>query len=234
MRPYARITGLLILIAAIAPAAMAQKNAELGNGFGVSYERENFNDIDAWQLIEAELKHKFGFGGVTLRWNGAERFNDRGHQIEVDAYPSLRKGTYMYLNAGRSNTSFFPRWRYGAEIFQNLPHSFEFSVGARQLNFNSSHVTLYTGSLGKYRGNNWISFRPYVSHDSTGTSVSGGLQLRHYYSTADDYVGISGSYGSKSAPTHTAAASWDRWDSRRGGDGMWDVGCEMWDVRCGM
>jgi YaiO family outer membrane protein len=202
-----RIVALLSLVAAISSAQptpnppptsnpMPVESAPPENSVSIGYEYEHFDiDFDPWHMVELELSHKFGFGSVIGRINEAKRFGERGTQFEIDSYPHLGTGTYAYLNIGHSSNSFFPEWRYGAEIFRNLPHAWELSAGARRLEFTSTKINLYTGSLGKYWGNNWISLRPYVSHDETGTSWSGGVQLRHYFATSDDYVGVSGSFG---------------------------------------
>jgi YaiO family outer membrane protein len=209
MRAFAvpLIVALLILAATISsaqptpnPPSMSNpvpvESAPPANSVSIGYEYEHFNiDFDPWHLVTLELSHKFGFGSVIGRINEAKRFGERSTQVEIDSYPQLGTGTYAYLNVGYSRNSFFPDWRFGAEIFQNLPHAYEFSIGARRLEFTSTKINLYTGSLGKYWGNNWISLRPYVSHDETGTSWSGGLQFRHYFASSDDYVGVSGSFG---------------------------------------
>ena len=43
-----------------------------------------------------------------------------GTQVEVDAYPRLGHGTYLYLNAGLSGASIFPGQRLGAEYYAGL------------------------------------------------------------------------------------------------------------------
>ena len=58
----------------------------------------------------------------------------------MDAYPSLSKKTYMYLNVGYSDsyktgTFVFPKYRAGISIYRSLPKSFEAEIGARLLNF---------------------------------------------------------------------------------------------------
>lgn len=202
MRVAARSWTVVVAFFLTAPAAMAQANArdlnEPRNSIAVGYDYEDFDQegFDPWRELQLELSHRFAFGNVTARANFGDRFGTDAKQYEIDAYPKFRRGTYMYLNAGHSSDdSFYPEWRYGAELFQSLPRSFEFSLGARYLDFGSGDVTLYTGSLGKYKGNHWVSFRPYVSNRDDGTSVSGGLHYRRYFATADDYVGFIASYG---------------------------------------
>ena len=70
---------------------------------------------------------------------------------------------YMYVNGGVSNGNLFPKYRIGSEIYQKLPKSFEASFGFRHLRFQSSNVTIFTGSIGKYYRNYWFSLRPFIT-----------------------------------------------------------------------
>lgn len=172
--------------------------------FRYSFEYESFaDDFDIWREHSVELSHKFRYSSLIGRINTAKRFGDWGQQYEVDAYPKLGKGVYAYVNAGYSDARFFPEWRYGAEIYKNLPASFEASLGFRQLNFQNSNVTLYTGSISKYHGNYFTTLRPFVSEKEDGLSVSGSLQVRRYYATADDYLSFVVSYGESPEPDLT-------------------------------
>ena len=170
------------------------------NAVSLEYEYENFGDnYDPWALGMLELSHRFDFGSVIGRINRARRFSRSGTQFEADAYPRLGKGMYLYTNVGFSNASIFPKQRFGAELYKSLPNSYEASIGFRQLNFENSNVTLYTGTIAKYKGNFYYSARPYVSRSTSGTSFSGQFMLRNYFATADDYVSFVATAGS--APT---------------------------------
>ena len=125
----------------------------------------------------------------------AKRFGDTGFQYEIDAYPKISENNYGYLNYGFSQSSVFPDHRFGAEIFHSFPKAFEGSLGIRTLFFGSSDVTIYTGSVGKYISNYWISLRSYVTPGTTGTSVSGQLQMRRYFSDPENYIGLRLGYG---------------------------------------
>jgi YaiO family outer membrane protein len=164
----------------------------------ISSEYEEFDEnTDPWTFTYAEYGHRFaGFGSVILRVDQADRFQRDGAQYEIDAYPSLGKGLYAYLNFGASGSSLFPQFRYGAQIYKSLPHSYEVSLGARYLDFESSNVTIWTGSIGKYKGNYFIWLTPYVVNGDGGTSASGVLQLRRYYGDGDTYWSLRGGYGS--------------------------------------
>ncbi len=136
------------------------------------------------------------WGTVIGRVNYRDRFGSSGAQGEIDFYPAMAEGIYGYLNYGySSSTSLFPRHRYGAEIYANLPRAFEASLGLRHLDFDSSNVTIYTGSLGKYFGNYLLSVRPYVTPGDTGTSVSGAFSLTRFFGSREQYLKLRGNYG---------------------------------------
>ncbi len=138
------------------------------------------SDPDDWRRLTVDYTRRFGFGSVIWRVASAWQFDDRGMMYEVDAYPRLGKGRYLYLNAGHGTAGFLPELRLGAEYFQGLPRSLEFSLGVRYLDFDSSDVTIWTGTFGAYRGDWFMWVRPFVSNKDDGTSVSGNLHARRY------------------------------------------------------
>jgi YaiO family outer membrane protein len=165
--------------------------------FGADLDYVTFNgEIDPWTLASVSLGRRDARGSLVGRVNIANRFSTTGAQVEADAYPSLGASTYAYLNAGYSNATIFPEWRFGGEVFTNLPNAYEASLGFRQLRFSGSPVTLFTGSVGKYIGNYWLSARPYIRSRDAGLSASAALTVRRYYETSDEYIGARISYGS--------------------------------------
>lgn len=152
--------------------------------------------FDPWQLVALSLSREQSWGTVIGRINYARRFNLNAAQVEIDAYPKFRKGTYAYLNLGYSSFSIFPKVRLGAELHQSLPQNFETSFGIRHLRFTSQEVTIYTGSVGKYHGNYWVSFRPFITPSSLGRSFSGNLTVRRYFGDAESYVSLVAGAGS--------------------------------------
>lgn len=155
----------------------------------LEHEYESFDDdTEDWQLTSLDYSHKFqGFGSVILRVSGADRFGTEGTQYEIDMYPSIRKGLYAYLSVGVSGSSLFPERRYGAQIWKSLGRGYEASIGARYLAFDDP-VTVWTGSIGKYKGNYYYVLTPYVVDDEDGTSASGILEIRRYYGDDTDNV----------------------------------------------
>lgn len=165
------------------------------NSIGISYTYDYFNNASPWQLAYLQYKRKTKLGAVIGRFNYAKRFGSNGYQMEVDAYPTLTSKSYAYVNVGYSPSSLFPVFRLGMDYNRKLPNAFEASLGFRYLDFRSSTVIIYTGNLGKYFGNYWLNFRPYVTPDNNDVSFSGYLTLRRYFSTPEDYIGFQVGYG---------------------------------------
>ncbi len=179
------------------PAAPRQLDTASTTAVAADYGYVSFRgDLDPWRLGSVSLGRRTPAGSVTGRLNHANRFRTAGTQVEVDAYPGLTRRTYAYLNAGYSRSGIFPGWRFGAELFGNLPHAWEGSLGVRQLRFGGAPVTLFTGAMGKYVGNSWVSVRPTVRRRAEGYSASTSVAARKYYADADNYVGVRAGYGS--------------------------------------
>jgi len=175
------------------------RNDKMVNKLTLNYWIYTFNDVDAWSFGSVAIGRKTRtFGTVILRYNYARRFGNDGHQLEVDAYPAITKGIYMYLNAGISNKTNFPYSRFSMEPYFKLPASFEFSLGFRYMNFDdkqiavfdSNKVMIYTGTIGKYYGNYWFSLRSYLTPGNEGWSKSASLTVRRYLSDADSYFSL--------------------------------------------
>ncbi len=165
----------------------------------IDYSYDAFDSTFApWNQVSVSLTRAMSFGPLIGRVNYAHRFGISAVQIEVDAYPKIRRGTYAYLNAGYSSSSIYPGYRFGGEIYQGFRGGFDASIGMRHLRFPSGNVNIYTGSLGKYYGNYWISFRPFITPGDTGVSRSGTVLIRRYFREADNYVTLS--FGAGSAP----------------------------------
>lgn len=193
---------LLFTAACSAVTALAQdevveqtRSRETYTAVGVDYDYENFDELSDWHLTSVEVKRKGSLGSIIGRVTHGDRFDRTGQQFEVDAYPRLGRGTYAYLNVGYSDDSIFPKHRLGAQIYRSLPRSWEASLGVRWLDFENSDATIWTGSIGKYKGNWYFSAQPYVSEKDPGTSASVHGLARRYYRTADDYLGVRVGYG---------------------------------------
>lgn len=170
----------------------------LKNTIQLSYTLDNFENEfnrDPWQIAALSYGRKTKFGSLITRVNLAKRYGDVGFQFEMDVYPRISENNYAYLNYGFSPSSIFPENRLGFEWYHNFPKSFEGSLGMRLLFFGGSNVGVYTATVGKYAGNYWLSLRSFVTPSSGGTSVSGLLQARRYFSDPENYVGLRLGYG---------------------------------------
>jgi YaiO family outer membrane protein len=164
---------------------------KFNNFAGLGYRGHYFSqETDPWHLFYAELGRRTRLlGPLTARVNYANRFSDSGLQLEVDAYPTLRQGTYLYLNAGYSpDENLFPTTRFGFEIFQTIPFSWELSAGFRLLNFEKKDLLIFTGSINKYYRKYFFSFRPYISISSNADDPSNQsyfFTIKRYFTSPD-------------------------------------------------
>jgi len=175
------------------------RKSNMVNKLTINYWIDAFENDDPWNFGSIAIGRKTpSLGTVTLRYNFARRFGNDGHQLEIDAYPALTKGVYMYFSTAFSNKKNFPYSRFSIEPYFKLPASFELSAGFRYLNFDdnrivtfdSSKVVIYTGSVGKYWGNYWFSLRPYLTPGKDKWSKSLSLTVRYYLSDADSYLSL--------------------------------------------
>lgn len=193
---------VLFIAFTLTPALFAQEplqdsvSSDAYTAAGLNVDYENFDqDLSDWTLVSIELKRRTTRGTLIGRVTRGDRFDRTGVQYEIDAYPKLGKGTYAYLNAGVSSDSIFPDLRLGAQIYRSLPRSWEVSLGARYLDFDTSDVTLLTGSIARYVGNWYLAAQPYFSDKDRGSSASVSGTVRRYFESRDDYFGIRGSFG---------------------------------------
>ena len=148
---------------------------------------ENFDDIDDWYDLVLELQRQYRGGSVTGRVRLADRFDTSGQQYEIDWYPRTGPG-YLYFNVGYSDASFFPEWRFGAEHFFLMSRRIEASIGARHLEFADESITLYTGSIGAYRGSWFFWLRPWFADtDSDADGTSATIGIRRYYGDVESH-----------------------------------------------
>ena len=163
-------------------------NVAILNKATLQYGIDLFTAASPWHLAYGEYSRKVNFGTLIFRLSYGHRFSKSGIQLESDGYINIRSGTYVYANFGISGSSIFPTYRFGLEPYQNLPQSFEVSLGIRYLNFTSSNVTILTGSLGKYISNFWLAYRFYYSSKSERSSFSSVLYVRRYFRDTDNYL----------------------------------------------
>lgn len=174
---------------------------KLNNRFTIGYVADFFDKQRApQQLTSIEYGKSFSFGSLSLRTNYADKFSNGGWQGELDAYVNFVKGTYAYLNAGYSQASIFPEYKFGGDLYQKLFSGFEASVGGRYLNFSGSDslrlvldvksrvdsssdssikvmkksgTIIYTGYIGNYFRNYWFALKIYYTPESTLRNING-------------------------------------------------------------
>ncbi len=151
--------------------------------------------MDPWSSLAMEYEHPFGFGPLIFRLNAASRFSIQGTMFEIESYPKIRKGTYSYLALASSGSSIYPETKAGLEIFQELPKAYEASLGMRYLRVPEERISVFTASIGKYAGNNWINARTFITPQTASLSKSWSLVLRHYLADPDEYWELNGGAG---------------------------------------
>lgn len=165
------------------------------NTIGFRSEVDLFSAIyDPMQYYTLKYARQTKYGSMIAKVNFDRRFGENGIQYEVDLYPKISKGFYAYLNLGLANSSLFPDIRYGAELYKSLPKSFEVSLGFRTLKFSTA-TNIFTGSLGWYTGNDYWTFRTYLTPGDAGLSSSGTLGYRKYRKDSNNYLGFSLGFG---------------------------------------
>lgn len=169
------------------------------NSISLSYDVDYFDKQfeDPWHLLSMAYGRQTRYlGRVTARVNLANRFATNASQLEMDAYPSLGKKMYAYINAGYAEGGIFPDYRGGVSVYRNFPHAFEAELGVRLLYFSKATI-LYVGSIGKYAGNFWFSLRPTFIATENGSRFSQSYALisRYYLNTSFDYLTLTVGYG---------------------------------------
>jgi YaiO family outer membrane protein len=170
-----------------------------------------------WHLSSFQLARRNSWGTLTGKVNlgdlilDGESFwsNNLAKQFEIEAYPRITKRSYAYLAYAYSPDDLFPRHRFGAEWYYQLPKSFEVSGGFRFLQFDTDaskeNIFIYTASLSKYYRNYWFSFRTYLTPQSGNLSQSYWLTARRYLRDSKNYVGIE--LGTGVSPEETLGSS---------------------------
>lgn len=153
----------------------------------------------SWHETAVDISRNFTPGWVTATFSHANWFGEGSNLIDLQSYPTLRPGTYAYIDLAYSpDATLYSRRRLGAEVFQSLPYGFEASAGIRYMRFEDN-VVLYTASVGKYVGNYWLLLRTFVEPNSTyPSSTSYQLSVRRFYGDANHFVGLR--FGEGSSP----------------------------------
>ena len=164
---------------------------------GLTYDYDSFlGDISPWNTFSLYGRmYTDVTGSMIARITQSSRFDDSGTLFELDAYPSLGKNAYAYLNFGGSSAGFFPKFRFGVSVFYNLSNAWEVEGGYRYMRFSET-TNIYTASVGKYVGNWWFNLRGnLIPGTDSGLGTSANLQARYYFKTGEDFFSLQVSSG---------------------------------------
>jgi YaiO family outer membrane protein len=163
----------------------------LKNTAGIEYMHAQFsNSFSPWHQITASYSRKVPSALLIGRLKYASMFDQQGIQAEIDAYPVINESTYAYLNAGVSDATVLPAFRWGAELYRELAHEWEASAGMRGLYFENAPVHIYTAQLGRYFPSYWISARGLLTTLEDNQHLGGLLTLRRFIEHDDRYVSL--------------------------------------------
>lgn len=152
------------------------------------------DDRKPWREVWGGIKRQTGLGSFSFTAMQAERWEERDEQYEVEVYPRIRPGTYMYIDAGwASQATLYPEYRFGVHLYQSLGHGFEASFGYSRLGFGDG-VDIYIPSLSKYLGRWLLIGQMFITPNATGTNVSYHGAFRYYFRDRQ-YVGARYHYG---------------------------------------
>ncbi|MEO7822886.1 MAG: YaiO family outer membrane beta-barrel protein [Gemmatimonadaceae bacterium] len=161
---------------------------------GVRYQYDDLSDIEPWHDLALEYAQRLPFGTLVLGVSGARRYLKNGVQFELQAYPRLTRRSYVFLDvAASSSTGVFLPLRLVAEPYFNFATGWEVSAGVRYLRTPGPDAYTYTGTLGKYFGNYWISVRPSFTRVPDNNSYAWGLTGRRYFGDRYDYATLTAS-----------------------------------------
>lgn len=162
---------------------------------GAGYGYDSFSDHrTSWQEQWLMLRRRTGVGSFIFTASRADRYGEADEQYEFEAYPRLRPGTYMYLDAGWSpDAIWYPDYRFGAHLNQSLGRGFEGSFGYSRLGFGDG-VNIYVTSLSKYLGRWLLIGQVFITPKDFGTNASYHAAFRYYFRD-QEYFGLRYHYG---------------------------------------
>ncbi len=189
------------------------KRSNILNKISLDYTFEYFDNpwTRRWSLFSLSYSRKTKIGSVIARIYAGDVVQDgeklfeknHGLQYEIESYPKISRLHYAFIAYAYSSDKIFPRHRLGIEVYQKLPASLEMSLGIRFMQFSKSeggakNLMIYTGSIGYYFRNFWLSFRPYITPKNADVSQSYNLEFRSYFRSRDQY--LSATIGTGSSP----------------------------------
>lgn len=165
----------------------------------MGYAGDRFSDDRTpWAEYAVSLNRETPVGSVIGRVSRAERFGLADQLVEIEAYPTVRPGTYGFVSFGMSkDDTLYPSYRAAVDLYQSLGHGWEASAGFRRLGFTSV-TTIYVGTITKYVGNWMVTGKAFSVPDFGGPEDSisyHGVVRRYVRGDGESFVGAGYSRG---------------------------------------
>lgn len=174
---------------------------DLRTGYSFDYFTEPYTRF--WQIFTVGAGHKFNWGPAAAYVNIGNLITDEETnleatevQFELEAYPTLSKKNYAYLDYAYSPGTYFPTHRAAVEIWQVLPAGFAVSAGLNYYYFDRN-IFIALASVEKYLGKYWLSGKVYVYFKDDGPTASFYLNVRRYF---NDFNYLQLTLGTGTAP----------------------------------
>lgn len=164
----------------------------------VSYQFDHFNkDIKPFNTVMLEYQNKLKRWTLVSRAQVSNRFGVNAWYAEQDVFKKFKSKDYLFVQVGFSPYDVFSRFRFTGEYYRAFAEKWEFSAGAKYLQFQDSiHVYMATGSLSKYSGRFLTILRVNggVQNSATPNVLNASLQQRFYHSD-NAYSALIAGYG---------------------------------------
>lgn len=169
------------------------------NEIGISSGNDDVPDLgEIWDYSSFYYSADTAAGNVAAKVNYAARLGIRAPQMELDFSPVINQNLYFELTGAYANQpTLFPTYAASAEGYLATHSIFDISLGSKYSYItDSTFFTRYTGSLSKYIGDYWLSFRPYYFVPNAGQrSILYTGVIRRYFGTTDRYLNLSLGFG---------------------------------------
>jgi YaiO family outer membrane protein len=153
-----------------------------------------------WDYSTLYYSRDIDTGRIGGRVNYASRQGLAAPQFAFDYAPRLSANLYLDLSAAVSDEpALFPDRMLRGEAYFKVAKAWEVSAGGQYSKIASTYFSTYTSSINLYKGNYWLSFRPYYFVPKSGvTSLLYTGTIRRYFATIDHFIGLG--FGSGTSP----------------------------------
>lgn len=174
----------------------------------VDYNLDIYSTNSVHQFASIAYTNKYDRISTSIGFNYANRFNKNDLQIDYTGYVKMLSRNYWYLHyAYAFNGNLFAKHRMGLEYYHKSKKATESSLGIRYMFYplaESKYVWIFTGSMGVYFKNNWLSFRPYFVKQENQNSVSFNVKYRIYKENPLDYTSLEFGFGNSPDDIYTS------------------------------